>query len=267
MTRETATINAQGQIQTTTQDLTLEVRKRKLLTELYKTGCLDGDSFGRDRLKNPIKTYIAGCMYRQHITNSPELVEDCYNETFTHLQAMDAAKVCDLYDTAPAKLFATALRIVSLKCFAIDPRYNNPRHSLIQSVMFASSVGIGGHSIEHCDNQNIVLLEQYSNYNLLHDEKKTHMNVLQARDTVEDFELVYGMPIEQILESLTEDEVTTFYEMAGTQPRGKTSGVKKAKREALVERLKQILGAANVRTTVATIRKERKFKGSIYESN
>lgn len=221
---------------------TNETRKSQLITELYNTGCFKGLYFGKAVTKNPIKAYINSCLYKQRMTNSPELLDDCYNECFVHLQSMKPDKFCALYDEAPAKVIAYALRIISLKCFAEDPRYQNPKHSLIQSLRFASaSIGTSTGYICPCDVNETDL--DLATYNCMgtgglgaNAYNRPHTATSHDHDP-DEFEQTYGFTLESLISKLDDAERVTFYNMTGSKVRGKVSNADKAKRSLLTNKL------------------------------
>jgi hypothetical protein len=153
---------------------------------------------------------------------------------------MSAEKINAIYDEAPAKVIATALKIISLKCFAVDPRYNNPRHSLIQGLVFASSF-YNSHHIDPCDVQESVFVESLEGNTRIHQESKTSRHVLHNHDhNPDEFETTYGCTVEQILNLLNEQERKTFYEMADRRKKGKVSNNAKVERAALIAKLQAI---------------------------
>ncbi len=213
----------------------LEKRKADIITSFYLTGRLDGLYFGRSSKAkgNPVKHYIKSCMYKNRIQDD-DLINDCYNEMFFHLQNMSAIKFLSIYDESPNKLIATSLRIIALKCFAIDPRYNNPNHSLVQSILFASSDGVNV-SIDHT--------EEFKDLTDCHGAAINNNSnaILKSQlDEPEDFTKFYGFTVEDVLARLTKGEQAAFYDVIGKQPRGKTPAAKKVSRDILFERLKQI---------------------------
>lgn len=211
-----------------------ELRKERILTEMYKTGRLGGLYFGKtSRSKeNPIKMYINSCLYRHRITFDADLVDDCYQEAFMHLWAMSPAKVCDLFDTSPKKLQATTLMIISLKCFAIDPRYSNPRHSLIQGILFASSFS----GAMWIDSSEEFMEMEGSVYEGDWNSKK----ILTDEPDLCHFTEEYGFSPEDILEVMTAEQREIFYSILGKQPRGKQSTARKQAREQLHQDINQL---------------------------
>lgn len=211
----------------------LETRKSAILSSFYKTGRIDGLYFGRSSKskRNHVKEYIKSCLYKCRI-NDMTLIDDCYNEMFLELTKKNAATICAIYDEAPAKLLATALRIIALKCFAKDPRYNNPNHSLVQKTIFAS-ITSGASTVDHT--------EEYKERNIFGDncsyenqttESKT---ILHSNDEAEEFVRQYGFSPEQIVERLPYYYQLCFYDAIGKQPRGKTPADVTKDREELAK--------------------------------
>lgn len=228
----------------------LEKRKTDILTSFYITGRIDGLYFGRKSKskRNHVKEYIKGCLYKNRI-NDMSLIEDCYNTAFLELYKKPAQQIVTMYEETPAKLLATTLRIIALKCFAVDPRYNNPNHSLVQAILFGS-ICAGAVSIDRTEEYKDVL----ENKPVFDDRPSEGNNVMILRqdDEPNDFVNKYGFDVEAIVERLTPDEQAAFYDVIGKKPKGrnfeaivckpigKTPGSKLVTRAALFERIRQI---------------------------
>lgn len=222
-----------------------EKRKDVILTDLYKTGRLDGFYFGRDSKskKNPIKHYIKSCMFKQRIDPDESLIEDCYNEMFENLCKKPAYKICEIYDESPKKLIATALKIIALKCFAIDPRYNNPRHSFIQSTFHNSAKSENAVNIFDVDTLKDNQVEDNRAYNNKNGKDKRSYDQSLLKDKSHDpsdFFNAYGFEIEDLIERLNPQQRADFYECIGKQKRGKVSAPVQAKRDELFEIIKEL---------------------------
>lgn len=215
-------------------------RRDKILTEFYETGRIDGLYFGKSARKtnnvtNPVKTYIKQQLTRNNIKDD-SLIDDVYNELFVELYKKEAAEICAIYDEAPSKLIATALRIIVLKNFTIDPRYGNPNHSFIQRTMFGSIEG-GAVSLNSDEEFSFT-----QGFNVEYDNPKAIKEVTLVDKSLEpeNFCKRYGFNIEELLDRLSPEDLQAFYGILGKQPRGKSSDAKKVSREALFNRIRDI---------------------------
>jgi hypothetical protein len=228
----------------------LETRKSDILTAFYITGRIDGLYFGRSSKskRNHVKEYIKGCLYKNRI-NDMSLIEDCYNTAFLELYKKPAQQIVTMYEETPAKLLATTLRIIALKCFAVDPRYNNPNHSLIQSILFGS-ICAGAISVDRTEEYKEQIM--FGDNLLDVDNRKEQTTILKQDDEPNDFVNKYGFDVEAIVERLTPEERLAFYDVIGNKPKGrnfetivckpvgKTPGSKLVTRAALFDRIRQI---------------------------
>lgn len=212
--------------------------KREILTELYKYGTLNNIYFSSVRTNkiNPIKNYIESLIKRLGLNPNANIIDDCYNEAFVHLQRKTPAKIVEIYREAPNKLIATTLCIIQNKCFAIDPRYGNPKHSLVQSILFASSVG-GSDAIDPVDyfDEDDPTDRQEVGGDTQDGSIGKVTCILDEGEQEEGFTKLYGFTIEDIISHLNAQQKAVFYGMIGTQPRGKVSASKQRERDALIQ--------------------------------
>lgn len=221
------------------KDLSVKMMERRdmILTEFYSTGRIDGLYFGKSCRKtsnptNPVKAYIKQQLTRNNIKDNT-LIDDVYNELFVELYKKEASEICAMYDEAPAKVIATALRIIVLKFFTIDPRYGNPNHSFIRKTMFAS-IEDGAATVNHFE-EHIDLIDQETDL-----DKIKKITLADTSLEPENFCKRFGFDIEEMLERLTPTDLEAFYSILGKQPRGKTSDAKKVSKEALFNRIRDV---------------------------
>lgn len=212
--------------------------KERVLDDLYRTGRIEGKYFGKvsKNTINPVRAYIEACLWRCRLPFDADLVDDCYNEGFLHLAKIEAAEFVAMYSESPGKVIATLLKIIRLKCFAVDPRYGNPKHSLVQGILFTSSFN-GAAEIKSSDEYDIDNTPE-SNFGQFVNEH--YYTPIQNDEEPDEFEQKFGFSIETILERLTTRERRTFYAMLGKQPRGKASAIKLSERARLSLKLLRI---------------------------
>ncbi len=208
----------------------LEELKRRLIVDMFTTGRIDGKYFGvvSRSDKNGIKEYIKACLFKQRLGLNSQLIDDCYNELFYHLQKMSSVKILGLYNESPKKLLATCLRIIALKCFAKDNRLNRPNHSLIESVRFAS--------VLERDNTYLQTTEYVQN-NDDADGYNAKVILIDEHGTPEPFEKKYGFTVEDMLACMSVADQATFYSILKPQRRGKAPGWLVEERQSLFDRI------------------------------
>jgi len=211
------------------------VQKERIISDLYITGRINGLYFGKSSKNtiNPVKQYIENCLYKTRINFDADLVDDCYNEGFAHLQKIEPLKFMEMFYESPSKVIATLLTIIRLKCFAVDPRHGNPKHSLVQGILFASSY-CGSAQIRSGDEYDID--DHFEEQAGRQDADNFHAPITQD-DEPDGFETQYGFTIEDILDRLTKRERKTFYEMIDKKQRGRLSADKIRSRTTLCVKL------------------------------
>lgn len=218
----------------------LEDKKNDILVSLYTTGRLHGLYFGRKSKSksNPIKQYIKSCMYKHRLNEDSDLIEDVYNEAFALVCKKSASEICGAFDINPSNVLAMVLRTISLKCFAIDPRYGNPHHSFVQTVMHTSSHSPNTLPVDSSEE----FLQETDNYVNPGCWEPMTTNTILVHDVNNpddsDFTDDYGFTVEEILQHLTPEETETFYGMKPfRQPRGITPKHVEEARKLLVEKI------------------------------
>ena len=217
------------------QEKTNEQLKEEILIELFNTGRINGLYFGKTSTSklNPLKMYIKNCLYKTYILENMgvqdnDFISDVYMELFCNLQNIPADKFIELYNQSKVKgtnLIRYALRIIILKGFA-KGRNNNPKHSLVNRLGFASVFNAGNFQITPLENDDT-------------DNASSNLIIYDTEDESE-FESQYGFTPEEIISHMTPEEKFVFYKLLGKQPRGAQSKESIKQREKLIEAVKQI---------------------------
>lgn len=102
------------------------ITKNKILTELYNNG--------------ELQKKLIGIMIRHKIPNNAEIQNDIIQTTFLHLSEYDTDKMIEAYTQNPKRILALGVTIMLRKCILKDNRYNNPKHSLTEYILYGSSL-------------------------------------------------------------------------------------------------------------------------------
>lgn len=212
-----------------------EELKEKILIELFNTGRIDGLYFGKKSNSNlnPIKVYIRNVLYKSYILENNgvqdnDFISDVYMELFCNLQNIPADKFIELYNTGKVKgntLIAYALRIIILKGFARG-RNNNPKHSLVSRLGYASVFNAGNFQIKPLENDDT--------------EDTTPNLIIYDADEESEFEQQYGFTPEEIISLMSPEDQFVFYKLLGKQKRGAQSSKAKMAKEQLINKIKSL---------------------------
>ncbi|MCC8409894.1 hypothetical protein LJ707_13230 [Mucilaginibacter sp. UR6-1] len=216
--------------------MTNQQQKEQIINQFYRTGRIDGYYLGiKSKSKaNPIKEYIKGCLYKSYLLQNNgvqenDFIEDIYQEAFLHLWNYDTDKFIDAYENSKIKgtrIIALLMRIIVLKCFAIDKRTNNPKSCLV------SRLGFG--SVFNTTNYSIPPLESLSDGDT---EPKQELIIFDDADAKSDFETEYGFTPEQIIDHLSPEAKFVFYQLMGKQKPGSPSKERIKAKENMIEEL------------------------------
>ncbi|GAA4907027.1 hypothetical protein [Mucilaginibacter defluvii] len=218
--------------------MTNQQQKEQIINEFYRTGRIDGYYLGiKSKSKeNPIKQYIKGCLYKSYLLQNNgvqdnDFIEDIYQEAFLHLWNYDTDNFIDAYQNSKVKgtrIIALLMRIIVLKCFAIDKRTNNPKSCLV------SRLGFG--SVFNTTNYSIPPLESLSD----DDGQEKQLIIFDDAEAQSDFEAEYGFTPEQIIEQLSPEARFVFYQLLGKQKPGSPSKERKQAKEDMIREMQVI---------------------------
>jgi len=217
--------------------------KNKVLTEFYNTGRVDRYYFKKqsNNKVNPLKHYISNWLKVYGIFNTQhDYIDDFYQMLFVELWRMDDKKFADKFfkdgkDLNIVKLCGYACTIIKLKGFYRLTKLVNgeeriyPKHSLMTYMLHGSALAHDALSISPIEKE----LDE-------DDKDQASEMVLYQQEDEDTFFDQYNFTVEDILERLTPDEKQTFYEMIGTQPKGKRSKETLLKRELLSKKIKDL---------------------------
>jgi len=229
---------------------TVEEIKNEVVTDLYLTGRYNQMYFGRtSSLKiNPLKIYIQRFLRINGIlSDDNEYCEECYQTLFYYLSRKPPEWFLKVLEESPngTKLIATACFIIKTQCFAIK---DNPRSSgLIFNMLNNSSYM----------NIQISTSEKFSDS----DDANGDGIIIYDEHEPEEFELLYDIPIEDILKELPEHEQSMFYNIADKKgKRGKPSKKVTEQKLELYKNLTDIKENINsdIRKSTKTISSENK---------
>jgi hypothetical protein len=113
------------------------ITKNNILTELYNSGQLQHK--------------LIGIMKRHNIPGNAEIQDDIIQTTFLHLTEYDTIKMIDAYTQNPKRILALGVTIMLRKCILKDNRYNNPKHSLAEYILYGSPLKSYNSSITPTD--------------------------------------------------------------------------------------------------------------------
>lgn len=100
--------------------------KNKIITELYTS--------------NKLQEKLVGIMHRHHIPTNAQIEDDIIQFTFQQLLEYNTEKMIEAYQDNPNRVLALGVTIMLRKCILKDKRYNSPKHSLTEYLLFGSSL-------------------------------------------------------------------------------------------------------------------------------
>ena len=216
--------------------MTNQELENQILTDFYQTGRINGYYFGikSNSKTNPLKHFIKSCLFKTNMLNAigvqdNDFISDIYQTAFVELSNMDADKFIGIYNKSEikgSKLIACTLRIIILKCFSRDKRNNNPSHSTVSKMGFASVYNSHNYQIQPIE---------------VNDEDSISPTLILFDDVEEtDFVKEYGFTPEELIGEMSDEAKFTFYKLLGKQKPGAPSKQRIMEKEELSEAIRGI---------------------------
>lgn len=216
---------------------TPEEIKNEVIIDFYEDGKINGFYMAKksNTPLNPFKEFIKlriNWKYNDHPELREELCEECYQTVFQHLWKISAVKIVALLKLSPRWLMATAGTIMLRQCFSLKTNKGGDiaigSSGVVQRILHLNSI----------TNEHVNTIETTDNDDGVNAGKP--LIIVDDAFETSDFETIYGFGIEDIIERMTEEDKSLFYQQLNKQSVGRPSAKTVAQRKELYARINQI---------------------------